>query len=175
MTKIYLIGYMASGKSRLGKELSAQTGLSFLDLDEVFEERYKIGILDFFGKYGETVFRQLEHRLLLETENLVQTIIATGGGTPCSEENIRFIKRNGKSFYLRMEVHELAERLKNIKRQRPLLKDVKVNSLESYIREQLAEREPFYLQADFILQAPVTDLERVAEFIRGISEDASIS
>ena len=68
--KIYLIGYMASGKSKLGKELSGLTGLSFVDLDKVFEERYRIGIVDFFDKYGDPAFRQIEHKLLLETAAL---------------------------------------------------------------------------------------------------------
>ncbi|MCX6243291.1 MAG: shikimate kinase [Bacteroidetes bacterium] len=175
MTKIYLIGYMASGKSRLGKELSELTGLSFIDLDEVFEERYRIGILDFFEKYGEPVFRQLEHTLLLETKDLDGTIIATGGGTPCYDENIRFIKDNGRSIYIRMGVHDLAERLKQIKRQRPLLKDIPPDELEAYIKTQLEEREFYYLQADRIIEAPVNDLEPVANLIRAISDGSFTS
>lgn len=175
MTKIYLIGYMASGKSRLGRELSLVTGFSFLDLDEVFEERYRIGILDFFEKYGEPVFRQLEHDLLLETEKLDHTIIATGGGTPCSVENIGFIKQNGASIYVRMEVRDLADRLRKIKRQRPLLIDVPSNELESFIKNQLEEREIFYLKADHVVQAPLADLAPVVQLIRSISDGSFTS
>jgi len=166
--KIYLVGYMASGKSKLGKELSGMTGLSFIDLDEVFEVRYRIGIVDFFDKYGDTVFRQIEHQLLLETEFLDDTIIATGGGTPCSEENIRFIKKHGVSIYIRMDVADLANRLKSVKRKRPLLKNVSVEELEQFIGNQMEEREPYYLQADHIFTGPVDDPEPLADLIKGL-------
>jgi shikimate kinase len=165
--KIYLIGYMASGKSKLGKELSGLTGLSFVDLDKVFEERYRIGIVDFFDKYGDTAFRQIEHKLLLETASLDNTIIATGGGTPCSEENIRFIKSHGISIYIRMNAADLAVRLKSVKRKRPLLKNVPMENLEQFIRNQLEEREPYYLQADHIIAGLVDDLEPLADLIKG--------
>ncbi len=164
--KIYLVGYMASGKSKLGKELSALTGLSFVDLDEVFEEKYRIGIVDFFDKYGDTAFRQIEHQLLLETESLDNTIIATGGGTPCSEENIRFIKTHGVSIYIRMNIADLSNRLKSVKRKRPLLKNVPVEELEQFIGNQMVEREPYYLQADHIIAGPVDDLEPLADLIK---------
>ena len=165
--KIYLIGYMASGKSKLGKELSGLTGLSFVDLDKVFEERYRIGIVDFFDKYGDPAFRQIEHKLLLETAALNNTIIATGGGTPCSEENIWFIKSQGISIYIRMNAADLARRLKSVKRKRPLLKNVPMENLEQFIRNQLEERESYYLQADHIIAGPVDNPEALADLIKG--------
>jgi shikimate kinase len=157
---------MASGKSKLGKELSILTGLSFVDLDEVFEEKYRIGIVDFFDKYGDPAFRQIEHQLLLETEFLDNSIIATGGGTPCSEENIRFIKAHGISIYIRMNVMDLVIRLKSIRRKRPLLMNVPPDSLEQFIRNQLEEREPYYLQADHVFEGPVDNLEPLADLIK---------
>ena len=159
---------MASGKSKVGKELSGLTGLSFVDLDEVFEERYRIGIVDFFDKYGDTTFRQIEHKLLLETEFLDDTIIATGGGTPCSEDNIRFIKEHGVSIYIRINVSDLVGRLKSVKRKRPLLKNVPLDDLEQFIRKQIEEREPYYLQADHIITGPVDDLKPLADLIKGL-------
>jgi shikimate kinase len=166
--KIYLIGYMASGKSKLGRELSSLTGLAFVDLDDVFEERYRIGIVDFFSKYGDPAFRQIEHQLLLETEFLDNTIIATGGGTPCSEDNIRFIKAHGISIYVRMNVDDLVERLKSVKRKRPLLMNVPVEELGQFILEQMKEREPYYLEADHIIEGPVEDLNPMADLINGM-------
>ena len=165
--KIYLVGYMASGKSKLGKELATLTGLSFIDMDDVFEERYKIGIFDFFEKYGDLAFRPIEHQLLLETEFLKNTIIATGGGTPCSAENIRFIKANGISIYIQMKAADLASRLKCVKKKRPLLKDVPYEGLEQFIRDQLEEREPYYLLADHVVQGPVIDLKELGDMISG--------
>jgi shikimate kinase len=166
--KIYLIGYMASGKSKLGKELAGLNGLGFIDLDEIFEERFRIGIVDFFEKYGDPAFRQIEHRLLLETEFLDNMIIATGGGTPCSEENIRFIKAHGISFYIRMDIADLTGRLKSVKRKRPLLMNVPAEDLEEFVRKQMEEREPYYLQADHIVDGPVDDLTPLAEMIRSL-------
>jgi shikimate kinase len=163
--KIYLVGYMASGKSKIGKELSETTGLSFYDLDEVFEEKYRIGILDFFDKYGELAFRQIEHHLLLETEFLDNIIIATGGGTPCTEENISFIKSHGVSIYIKMNVLDLVERLKSLKKKRPLLKDVPNENFEKFVRGQLEERDPYYLQADYILEGPLNDLKRLTSLV----------
>lgn len=164
------MGYMASGKSKLGKELSGLTGLSYYDLDEVFEERYRIGIVDFFDKYGDAAFRQIEHQLLLETENLDNAIIATGGGTPCSEENIGFIKSHGVSIYIRMTVKDLFNRLKSIKKKRPLLKDLPIERLEQFISEQLEERAPWYLQADYIIDGPVNDPANLADLADLIKE-----
>jgi shikimate kinase len=168
VTKIYLIGYMASGKSKLGKELSGMTGLAFIDLDEVFEERYRIGIVDFFDKYGDSVFRQIEHQLLLKTESLDNTIIATGGGTPCSEENIRFIKAHGISIYIQMDIVDLVARLRSVKRKRPLLKNIPVEDLEKFVRNQMKEREPYYLRADHLIAGPVDDLEPLADLIKSL-------
>jgi shikimate kinase len=167
--KIYLVGYMASGKSKLGKELSGLTGLSFYDMDEVFEERYRIGIVDFFEKYGEDAFRQIEHQILLETKSLEDIIIATGGGTFCSDENIRFIQSQGVSIYIRMNIHDLFDRLRIIKRKRPLLKDIPFSDLEQFIGNQIEEREPFYLQADRVVDGPVNNAEDIAEMIREIN------
>lgn len=162
---IYLIGYMASGKSKLGKELSVVTGLDYVDLDQLFEEKYRIGIVDFFEKYGDPAFRGIEHQILLETESLDNTIIATGGGTPCTEDNIRFIKTHGISIYIRMDISDLTARLKMVKRKRPLIKDIPTEDLEKFVRNQLVEREHFYLQADHVVDGPLNDLKPLADMI----------
>jgi shikimate kinase len=159
---------MASGKSKIGKELADRTGLSFYDLDEVFEERYRIGIVDFFDKYGEPAFRQIEHQLLLETEPLDNMIIATGGGTPCSEENILFIKSHGVSIYIRMSILDLGERLKSLKKKRPLLKDVPTENFEKFVRGQLEERDPYYTQADYIIKGPLNDLKEITSLVNSL-------
>ncbi len=140
--RIYLIGYMTSGKSWVGKELATKTGYPFTDLDEVFEERYHLSILDFFEKYGESLFRNLERDLLRETESLPQAIISTGGGAPCYSDNMQFILRAGISVYLRMPFPDLLQRLSGIKKKRPLLNNVDPEKMENFVRAQLEEREP---------------------------------
>jgi shikimate kinase len=153
--RVYLIGYMASGKTRMGQELSALTGYPFIDTDELFEERYRISLLDFFERYNEDTFRKIEKDLLLETLNYEEAIIATGGGTPCFYNNMELIKRNGISIYLKLGLIPLVDRLSVIRKKRPLLKNKTAIELESFIRTQLAEREPFYSQADITVDAEI--------------------
>jgi shikimate kinase len=157
--KIYLVGYMASGKTKIGKELSKLSGLDFADIDELFEQKYRISILDFFEKYGEGLFRQLEHQVLLDTVAMDNIIISTGGGTPCFFDNMDFILRNGRSVYLKLPPAALANRLRNIRKQRPLLKDLDNEDMERFIGEQLSFREGFYSRAEITVDGHGPDLK----------------
>jgi shikimate kinase len=156
---------MASGKSWLGKELSLATGLNLIDTDELFEERYRITILDFFNKYGEDLFRTFEQEILKETASLENTIISTGGGVPCFFDNMDFILASGQSIYLRMQAHELVTRIKGIKKKRPLLKDIDPANMESVITNKLKEREPYYLRANYLFDGPDYPLEEILRIL----------
>ena len=167
--RVYLIGYMAAGKSRLGKDLAEQTGFDFIDLDDLFEERYRISIIDFFDKYNEEIFRKLEQEILLETKYNDHSIISTGGGTPCFFDNMQFIRDNGTSVYIRVSPSGLSSRLLSIRRKRPLLKDLPPLELEPFIVQQLEEREHFYLLADHIVDGPDVDPKEIIRLIPGLS------
>lgn len=156
---------MASGKTRMGQELSVSTGYPFVDTDELFEEKYKISINDFFERYNEDSFRKIEKELLMETLNHKDAIIATGGGTPCFFDNMEFIKRNGISIYLKTDLSLLVDRLTVVRKKRPLLTNMTVTELESYIRTQLAERDLFYNQADFTVDAERTNGNDIIKLI----------
>jgi shikimate kinase len=158
---------MGSGKSRLGIELSELTGYPFVDTDQLFEERYRISILDFFDRYSEDSFRKIEKELLLETLKYEDAIIATGGGTPCFFNNMEIIKTGGISIYLKMDVLSLVDRLAVVKKKRPLLKNKPVGELESYIHEQLEEREVFYNRADYIVEAGKLTVKELVSLIPG--------
>jgi shikimate kinase len=151
--RIYLIGYMASGKTRMGQEISAISGYPFIDTDEWFEEKYRISVLEFFERYNEESFRKIENKILAETVNYGDAIIATGGGTPCFFDNMEFIKRNGISIYLKVDLMALVDRLSVFRKKRPLLKNIPVKELEPFVRTQLTERELFYNKADFTVDA----------------------
>ncbi len=153
---------MGSGKSTLGKHLSKLLGSGYTDLDDVFEERYHLRVYDFFDKYGEENFRKIERDLLLETASLDNVVVSTGGGTPCFFDNMEFIRDNGISVYLRMTSRELASRLKNVKKKRPLLKELAPEGLEEWISMQLLKREPFYLQANHIFHPFKEDVRDLA-------------
>ncbi len=164
--RIYLIGYMASGKSNLGRHLASKLGYGFVDLDYLFEERYRISVLDFFEKYDEPAFRKIEQALLLETTELDDVVISTGGGTPCFFNNMEFIKHSGLSVYLLWEVPALVSRLKMVKRKRPLLKDIPPDELEGSVARQLAERSFYYTQADFTIRGFNMDMEALVQWVR---------
>jgi shikimate kinase len=163
--RIYLIGYMASGKTRMGQEMSALTGYPFIDTDELFELKYRISILDFFERYNEESFRKIESEILVETLNYQDAIISTGGGTPCFFNNMEFIKRNGISIYLKVELKTLVDRLTVVRKKRPILKNIPENGLEPFIRKQLAERELFYIKADFTIDAAISTANDIVRVI----------
>ena len=103
---IYLMGYMGCGKTRAGRRLAAHSQRPFTDLDTLFEKRLGTSIPEYFRQHSEESFRQEERQMLHETAGLDNNIIALGGGTPCFEDNIDWIKSHGISVYLKM--NELA-------------------------------------------------------------------
>ena len=164
--RIYLIGYMASGKSYVGSLLAEKLGFRFLDLDYLFEERFRINVVDFFEKYDEGVFRKIERSLLHETTGLEDVVISTGGGTPCFFDNMDIIKQAGISIYLCQKVSVLVRRLTTVKRKRPLLKDIPVAELEGKVAAQLTQREFYYNLADIVVNGEDFDLEELYQLIR---------
>lgn len=163
--RVYLLGYMGSGKSRFGRMISQATGWEFLDLDEVFETRFKISIPDFFLKYDEPAFRMIERSLLLETIGKENIIVSTGGGTPCFFDNMEVILKNGYSIYLRWEPADLKTNILKSRKVRPLLQSVPESNLEKYIIEHLQRREPFYQRAELIMPLCKANVESQFEVL----------
>jgi shikimate kinase len=157
---------MGSGKSTFGKRLAHQLGYGFIDLDMHFEETYKISISDFFSKYGEDVFRRLEHELLEKNLNQKKVVISCGGGTACYFDNMQLMNQNGLTVYLHLTVPALAQRLVRARRKRPLIAALPGKDLEQKITSHLAQRESYYLQAQIILEGLSIDLHKAAEKIR---------
>jgi shikimate kinase len=148
---LFLTGYMGSGKSRYGREAARRMGYGFLDLDELIEGRSGMAIQDIFARLGEEQFRQLESEALLEAVSRKNTVVATGGGTPCISGNLALMQNHGRLVYLQMHPRSLAHRLRNNAALRPLLLP-HLHDLEGFITQHLKEREPSYLQADLILK-----------------------
>ena len=139
MTRIILIGFMGSGKTTLGRALAAETGLTFIDLDNYIELRHCKSINQIFAERGEEGFRKIEQNLLHEVCEFEDVIISSGGGTPCFFDNIEYMNRQGTTIYLEVPHERLLERLIIAKSRRPLLKD-KSN-------DEISTRSPFYSQA----------------------------
>src|SRR5574344_612650 len=133
--KVFLIGFMFSGKSTVGKKLASIMGYDFIDTDKYFEDKYKISIFDFFEKFGEEMFRKFEHDILNELIVRENTIISTGGGLPCFNENMDIINDKGISIYLEMPFKAIINRQKNSKQKRPLLKNKNQEEIEEYLKD----------------------------------------
>lgn len=148
---------MTCGKSTIGPILANVLGWSFYDLDKVIVDEQKMSIVDVFEKHGEDYFRKIETEILkrLSGERLV--IIALGGGAMAQEENVKILKSTGTTIYLRASIDVIYSRLKN-KIDRPAFRDFvldgkSINDFKQKISDMLNEREPFYMQADMVINS----------------------
>lgn len=162
---LYLIGYMYSGKTTLGRQLAERLGYNFLDLDVAFEERYRVSIPHFFEKYGEPAFRQLEKQLLHQTATLDNTVISTGGGTPCIDDNMDFINHAGVSVYLELTADAICTRAARSKKPRPILTGLSEEERCEKIALQLCQRKPYYEQAHLTVNTYAPTLEDFAPIL----------
>jgi shikimate kinase len=158
MNRIFLIGYMGSGKTTIGKLLAHKMGYSFVDMDAHIEEKYFKTISQMFAEKGEDEFRQLEQKSLHEVAEFENVIIATGGGAPCFFDNMEFMNERGLTIYLKLTANELAERLELIgTSKRPLLAGKNSVELREFIAEGLAKREPYYEKACHSLSGTIEE------------------
>jgi len=166
--KIVLVGYMASGKSTVGRLLARHLGMEFIDLDDYIEANQKKSIKTIFSEKGEIFFRRLEHQMLLEVlEKETSVILSTGGGTPCYGTNMEMIlKQSDHSFYLDVSIPNLVQRISKEKENRPLVKNIPDAELPEFLGKHLFERRPYYLQAKHIVDCNGLDAQSVAENIR---------
>ena len=159
--RIYLVGFMGVGKSTIGKQLAKSLGFEFLDLDKVFEQKYRISISSFFDKYDEDLFRRLEYNALKETFHLNRVVVSTGGGTACFFDAMELMNANGLTVYLEMTMEALFSRLKHARRKRPLVAYKADEELRETIAQKLDERLPFYRQATIAYPALDIDIKQL--------------
>lgn len=159
---------MGSGKTSLGKKIAKRFEMNFVDLDALIEEQEGKNINEIFAEQGEDYFRELEAKVLRETD-FSNTLVATGGGTPCFNDNINFMKEIGAVAYLLVPLEILIGRLRQNKDERPLLKNLKGEELDQFIINKYNERKVFYEQADFIIlhNKPMTAMYRDLSFLLG--------
>ncbi|WP_111308215.1 shikimate kinase [Confluentibacter sediminis] len=149
---VILIGYMASGKSTIGRVLAEKLNHHFIDLDDYIEKKEQISIGNIFKSKGEIYFRKLEKKYLkaiLENENHV--VLSLGGGTPCYGDNMNLILNdaNSISIYLKTSIAALVSRLKNEKSKRPLIAHIETDDLlAEFIGKHLFERSQYYNLAE---------------------------
>jgi len=160
---IYLIGFMGSGKTTVGKKLASKLNFDFVDLDLYLEEKYKITIPDIFDRFDEDVFRKIEHETLLDTKSFQNTVISTGGGTPCFYNNMEIINTNGTSVYLKLHPKSIQRRLLESKKKRPLVMNKTEDEIFDFIELKLEEREHYYKQANFTIKAENLEISELVK------------
>jgi len=161
---IFLLGYMGSGKSTLGRRLSKQLNLPFFDLDKFIEEEENTSIAKLFSTKGEIYFRQIErdilHRFIARDK---AAIVALGGGTPCYFDNMeKLLSSVHKTLYIKASIPTLSSRLMLEKETRPMISHLTTkDQLNEFIGKHLFERAPFYQQSQSIVQVDGKSIEEI--------------
>ncbi|HVS96349.1 MAG TPA: shikimate kinase [Puia sp.] len=164
--KIFLIGFMGSGKTHWGRQLSARLKLPFYDLDTVIAEKEGASVSDIFSGKGEEYFRFREKETLETISSGHESfILSCGGGTPCFFNNIEFMKKHGKVVWLNTSVDALMQRLRKERSSRPLIADVDDTDLRRTIVRRLSERRMYYQQADVAVNEENTNLDELIRLL----------
>lgn len=161
MKNIYLVGFMGTGKSSVGRELAALLRRRFVDMDELIEFRQKRSIADIFAKEGEAHFRRLEKELLQELSQDQACVVSCGGGIVLDPANIALMKSSGTMVCLSARPDVILERTAS-SGNRPLLH---VSDPAGRIAELLARRAPLYGQADICIDTTSFSIRQAAEAI----------
>ena len=138
---------MGCGKSTLGRNVGAITGMQFIDLDNYIEARFHATISQLFARHGEDGFRDIERRMLHEVAEFENVIVACGGGTPCFFDNMDYMNSRGVTVHLTTSVPRLHSRLKRGRAKRPLIAGKSDDELLQFIQTALAQRMPYYSKA----------------------------
>jgi len=171
---VFIVGYMGSGKSTFGKRLARQMDYDFIDLDKLFEETYKICISNFFIKYGEEMFRKIEHELLMKHLGHSNSVVSCGGGTPCYFDNMDLMNAAGLTVYLSLTPAALVNRLENSRKERPLLQKLPGTDLLEKISNHLQQRESYYLQAQMVVDGLSINIEETTTKILHVLQQQSV-
>ena len=172
MTRILLVGFMAAGKTTLGKALAKDLGLQFVDLDLYIESRYHATVSQIFAERGEEGFRQIECNMLHEVAEFEDVVIATGGGTPCFFDNMEYMNAQGTTVFLDASVDVIFTRLTIARTQRPLVAGKTDEELRSYITETLNRRLPYYSRATHSFCAnQLENVKQISESVERFKEE----
>lgn len=144
MATIFIIGYMASGKTTFGRALARRLGYNFIDLDFYIRQRFRMTPAEIFARKGEAEFRRMESAMLREAGEFEDTIVACGGGTPCQPGNMEYMNSRGLTVCLTASISRIAERIINAPGKRPITNGIAAEELPAFIERHMAERLPYY-------------------------------
>jgi len=163
--RIYLVGYMGSGKTYYGKELAKCLNFCFIDTDEMIQKHTGKTIATLFKENGEKHFRKIEQKMLNTTLEMENTVIATGGGTAIFHNNMQLMNQNGLTIFLKPSFDVIYNRLYQQKDSRPLLKDINKDQVSEFISLHIKERNRFYREAKIIISPEHTNPNNVKKFL----------
>jgi len=149
---IVIMGFMAVGKSTVGRLVADQLGLSFVDTDRLIANMEGLTVEEIFDQKGEPYFRKLEHQVLSDVLRGEAAVVSTGGGLPCSDRSIRLISEKSTSFTLLLGVSHIVNRLAN-DTSRPLARGLTKSQLRKMVKSKLQARQKYYNKADYRLRA----------------------
>ncbi|MDB5230031.1 MAG: shikimate kinase [Chitinophagaceae bacterium] len=164
--KIFLIGLMGSGKSFWTKKLGKKLKTGAYDLDFLVESIEELSVKEIFEQKGEDYFRSAETKMLRLFSQKKSFVLATGGGTPCFNDNMQWMNEQGITIWLDEDINLLAERLKPEKAHRPLIKDLDDGALEDFLSAKRKERLNFYEQATVHLKSSEISDAKFAAIIK---------
>lgn len=162
--RYFILGYMGSGKTTLGRALGQHLEVDFIDLDALITAEIGSSIASFMEDKGELAFRKVEHNVLERflTSDREDVVVALGGGTPVFYNHMEALNASGTTVFLDVSVVELARRLeKDV--DRPLIKDK--DDVAEFVAKHLFERRPFYSLAQHRVKGDAITVEAVLEAI----------
>ena len=163
--KIFLVGFMATGKTTVGRTLAKKLSMPFLDSDKEIENKLNMSITNIFEKYGESEFRNIEEKIILnyiERNNSYSFIMSLGGGAFINKNIRKIIKAYGVSVWLNTNIEIINLRIKNSKHTRPLLK--KFNTTEK-LDSLMIKRSEYYSKADIKIDIINTSKEKMMHLV----------
>jgi len=164
---IIITGFMGTGKSVVAQQLACKLKMEFIDMDRIIEERQGTSIADIFAGYGEKYFRVQENKLVKELSQKENMVIATGGGTLLSSDNVRMLDQAGEIVCLYTDSHTIYNRVKR-KNNRPLLKG---KNLLSEINRLLEERKKIYDNIKWKIDTTNLNIQEVTDKIIALLEN----
>ncbi len=163
--RIFLIGFMGSGKTHWGKIWAKKNGLSFFDLDEEIENTLNESVAQIFDNKGEEYFRESERDHLRKFETKTNFILASGGGTPCFFNNLQWMNEQGSTIYMKLSPVEIFDRVIMEPEKRPLIKNVNTSELLFFIEQKLKGRETIYLKATYVVNANALNEDSITKVL----------
>ena len=160
--RIFIIGFMGTGKSHWGIQWAKENDLEFFDMDALIEKEEQASVVDIFEKAGEDYFRVKEASILRDLLKYDNCIISCGGGAPCFYDNMSLMNQNGTTVYLTASPQYILEKVLLEKEKRPIINHINEAELLFFIEQKLKERAPFYNLAKITLNAEILDTKSLA-------------